>query len=256
MAWQFIKENRVVQFIKRKKAHLLFPIFTGVLGGWCGMLLTPVIGAIFIAMSIYLALVIFVPWHKISCNKLKICRDYFIPAVITLLIIVPVWNKLVSIFPSNDPYRQPLLTGKATIEIIISSEDKDVGTNHFNSWCLRGRIFLVKEQESLLEMWIATIPGIHIERIENNQLRYSGELSLHPNNKTTGKPIEYLKKAETALICIYDNIPQDSNVIGGETIITLNSSVCIKIPIPPQIMDYNTIVIQDIQKYITKGNCL
>ena len=153
-----------------------------------------------------------------------------------------------------DPYEQPLLTGIAYIDIIIGSKDKNIGTNHFNSWCYRGRILLVKEQESFLEMWIATMPGIHIERIENNQLRYSGELALKPDNKTTGKPISYLTKADSALIYIFDNIPQDSNIISGKTIITLNSSVRIEIPIPSQIMDGNAIVIEDIQKYFKKGN--
>jgi hypothetical protein len=258
MDWQKIKTHWLFSYFTQKNKHPLVPILTFVLGAWMGMLISPVTGAFLIGLSLYFALVIYFPWDKISQIKNKNIRIYLVPAIITILIILPFWNKLVSIFPITDPYKQPLLTGNATIEVIISSDDKNIGTNFHNSWCYRGRIFLVKEkeQELFLEMWIATVPGIHIERIENNQLHYSGELALHPNNKTTGKPIKYLTKAETALICIYDNIPQDGNVISGEAIITLNSSVCIKIPIPPQIMDGNIIVIQDIQKYITKGNRL
>ena len=183
---------------------------------------------------------------------------YFFLLVVCVLITCIFWDKLVYIFDRDNLYKKPLLTGKATIDVIISSEDKNLGTYHFNSWCYSGGIALGTKQELLLEMWIATLPGIHIERIGNNQLRYSGELALHPKNKTTGKPIKYLTNAEVAFIYIFDNMPQDGNVVSGEAIITLNSSVCIKIPIPPktQIVDGNAIFIQDIQKYITKGNCL
>lgn len=213
------------------------------------MLLTPTIGVIFIAITLYLALVIFVPWGKISWPKLKIYRDYFIPVAITFLIVAPTWNVLIDIFPSNSPYKQPLLTGSAIIEVIINTEDKSIGTKHSNSWCYRGRILLIKEQELFLEMWIATVPGIHVERIENNQLRYSGELALHPNNKTTGKQISNLTKANEALLCIFDHVPQDANVISGKITLTLNSSIRIEIPIPPQTMKDDTIIIKDIQKY-------
>jgi len=216
------------------------------------MLLTPTIGAFFIALSIYSALVMWFPWGEVNAIRLKPLHIYLLSAVITLLIVVPFWGKLISIFPTTDPYRQPLLTGKARIDVIVSSTDKNVGTKHSNSWCYRGRIFLVTGPEQFLEMWIAAIPGIHVERLGNNQLRYSGDFDLHPENETTWKPVSDLRVAEHALVFIYDNIPPDANVIDGNVVFTLNSTIQVKVPIMPQEIKSDMIFIEDFPKYFEK----
>ncbi len=77
------------------------PILTFILGAWMGMLISPAIGAFLIALSLYLALVIYFPWDKISQIKNKNIRSRLIPAIITVLIVWPLWGKLVSIFPNN-----------------------------------------------------------------------------------------------------------------------------------------------------------
>jgi len=152
------------KFFKQKKAHFLFPVFTGVLGGWLGMLLTPTIGVIFIALTLYLALVIFMPWNKISWPKWKIYRDYFIPAAITLLIVMPIWNVLIDTFPSDDPYKQPLRTGKANIEVIV--EPSTLINGGLKSFAGLGKISLIKDDNIILEM---NAPAAK-EQIENGQV--------------------------------------------------------------------------------------
>ena len=216
-----------------------------ILGVWVGMLLTPTIGAICFIITIFLVLVIFIP-----LEKMKRRHSVILFATITLAITLPNWNKLVSIFPSTDPYEQPLLTGQASLNLIIDSENNNLGTNSSNRWCSRVRFLLVQGQELFLEMYLATVPPIRVERIENNRLRYSGELALCPANKTTGKPIKYLRKADCALIYIFDNMPENYNVVGGVVVITLNSSIRIKAPILPQVVDGNNpVIIQDIRRY-------
>ena len=249
MFWKHIKQYKVFQFFVQTKKHSLFPIFTGASGVWLGMLVTPTIGGIFFVISLYSALVIWLPWDKIFRNKHNPLTKYIVSAILILLLIVPTWNKLISIFPTTDPYIQPLMIGKARVDVILGSEDKNIGTTFSNSWCYRGRILLVTGPKTYLEMYIATVPGIHIERTKNNQLRYSGELELYPDNKTTGQPISFLRNAECALVCIPDHIPRDANVIGGEVILTFNSSILVRIPIPPQKIEENLIIIENIQKY-------
>lgn len=250
MIWEFIKENRLSRYVRRGKAHYLFPLLTGALGVWTGMLLTPTIGALCFVITIFLVFIIFFPWGKFR-GKYSV----YISVIITFLIVLPNWNRLVSIFPTTDPYQQPLMTGKARVDVTISSKDENLGTQHRNSWCYSGRVFLVTGPELFLEMWIVTVPGIHVERVGNNQLRYSGDLELHPNNKSTGKPIHYLRKAEAALIFIYDNMPKEGDVISGELILTLNSAVRVEIPIPPQtVKGDEPIIILDIQKYFKNGS--
>lgn len=245
--WKFILNK--YSYYKQKKSHWSFPFFMWAWGGFFGMFINPSIGVIFFALGIYFALINFIPWGKIPWGKRKFYRDYFIPAALTLLIVMPLWNKLIYFCDHDNPYKQPLLTGKALIEMVVDSNDTDIGTKHPNSWCLRGRISLIKEQESFLTMDIRQLPGVQIKRIENNQLHYSGEFELSPENETTNKPINYLNKTDKAILYIPDNIPEDAYVISGKIIITLNSSVHIEIPMPSQKINDNAITIPNIQKY-------
>jgi hypothetical protein len=254
MVWENIKDRfNNNHIIKSIKTHWLYWLDAASLGALMSNLIsTPTINAALLILVVIATLIIII--DHITKSKTYRCIAYIAVLIVCIPSVIIWWNNLVYILDRDNPYKQPLLTGNATIEVIISSDDKSIGTNYFNSWCYSGRVSLGTEQELLLEMWVATVPGIHIERIENNRLRYSGELALHPNNKTTGKPIKYLTKAESAVILINEHLPPDSNVISGKAILTLNSSVRIEIPIPSQIMDGNNIIIQEIQKYLTKGN--
>ncbi len=253
MWWEFIINK--YSYFKQKKTHFLFPLFTGALGGWMGMLLTPTIGAIFIAASLYLAFVVFIPWDKISQFKFKWKKlrwkphyEYCIPAVITLLIIVPIWGKLVSIFPSNDPYKQLLKTGEANIEVTVDPNGvMEGGLRSFAGLCV---ISLVKNNDLILEMNVAAAR----QPLENGQVRFWAKPELNLNDISINKPIYQIAKAEVAIIWI-EKLPPKSNVLKGQVILTFNSSVRIEIPIPPQTMKDDVIIISDIQKYFKQKKC-
>lgn len=245
MLWQFII-NKFTYF-KQKKAHFLFPFFTGALGGWLGMFLTPTIGAIFIAITIYLALVIFMPWNKIPWKRLKTYNNYFIPAIITLVFVCPMWNKLIAIFPTTDPYQQLLQTGKANIEVTV--EPNDVISGGLQSFAGLGSILLIKDDNIILEMNGAAAK----KQIENGQVIFWVRPELYLKDKSINKPIYQLTEAQAAIIR-FEKLPPKSKVLKGDVVFTFNSSVHITIPIPPQTMENDAIIIQDIQKYFKKRN--
>jgi len=250
MNWQYIKENKIVLFIKQKKAHFLFPILTGALGGWLGMLLTPVIGAIFIAISIYLTLVIFVPWNKIPWNKLKVCRDYLIPAIICLLIVWPLWDRVITIFPSNDPYKQLLLIGTANISVTVEPNGEiGKGLKRFGLATISLVKGEIKEKNIMLQMsgWAGC------DQTENGQAGCGVKAELSATDNSVNRPIYRLAEADYAVIW-FEKLPPQSEVVDGNVIFTFNSSVHIEIPIPPQIMEENAIIIPEVQKYFKKGN--
>lgn len=248
MDWKFVKDNTIVRFIKRKKAHFLFPIFTGSLGAWLGLLLTPTIGVIFIAISVYLAIVIFVPWNKSFRNNWKLCCKYFIPAVITLLIVVLAWDKLISIFPTTSPYKQPLRTGEANIEVTV--EPNGLMSGGLRSFGGLGRVLLVKDGNNIiLEM---NGPAAR-EQIESDQVNFWVRPRLYLKANSINKPIYQITEAETAIIW-FEKLPPKSKVVKGEVVFTFNSSIRVEIPIPSQTMKDDVIIIQDIQKYFEKGN--
>jgi hypothetical protein len=108
---------------------------------WCGMLGHPLIGAFFLILSVYLFLVIFIPWHMIPVDRIKLVNrfkwdkikkpilTYGLPAIICLPLALLFWTNIVSWFPSPiskqdilalEPKRQ------AEIEFIIDGGGTDI----------------------------------------------------------------------------------------------------------------------------------
>jgi len=248
MDWQRITKNKLFSYFKRKNVYPLLPILTFILGGWLGMLTTPIVGVFCIALSIYLALVIYFPWEKISWKKFKICCDYLIPAIITILIVWPFWNKLVSIFPITDPYKQPLQIGKADIDVTVEPNGEIGGG--LRSFAGLGSILLVKDDNSIL----VEMEGVAARKqIENGQMVYWSKPELDIKDESVNKPICRLAEAERAVIW-FERLPPKSKIIKGEVAFTFNSSVHLVIPIPPQTMENDVIIIQDVRKYFKKRN--
>jgi len=107
MNWRFI--SKIIVFYKQAKTHFLFPILTFVTGWWFSMWIAkwttnPIFGAIGIAATIYLTVVILLSSNSYFRNKSKayrFCINCFIPAIICIAVVWPFWDKLIAIFPSN-----------------------------------------------------------------------------------------------------------------------------------------------------------
>lgn len=232
---------KIYNYYKRTKAHYLFPFLTGATGVWLGMLLTPTIGAICFLISIYLFFVIF-PLNKIHWVKLKTHRQHIISIIITLIIALFSWNKLIAIFPSNDPYKELLQTGTATV--VIGIEPNSVFLNEFPI----GYIQFLKDQEVFLGMGIS--PAKVETQIVDNQAFCKAIFDLDQTCKAIGNPISHLTKTEIAKINL-NIIPVKSRIADGYAIFSFNSSVSTdKIPIPSQTMENDFIVIQNVGKYL------
>ncbi len=249
MVWHI---SKIILFFKQAKNNPFFPVLTFVTGWWVSKIVAnwtdnPAFGAIGIAITIYLTLVISLPLMNCVRNKPKVrryCITYFVPLIITILIIVPFWDRLIVPFPTTDPYKQPLRTGTATV--VVGLEPNSVSLVQYPS----GYIQFMKGQEVLLGMKVS--PANIYTKIVNNQTFCNATFELDQTCKSVGNPICHLTKTEFAEISL-NIIPAKSRITDGYAIFTFNSSVRIVIPIPSQIMDGNTIMIQDIQKYFKKG---
>lgn len=89
-------------YFKSKAKHPLFAIFTGFAGVAIGMLIQPWIGAFCLSIAFYLALVIFVPWHKIY-NRFGNKMSLLLPTIICLVVIPLCWNYMIMLFSENKP---------------------------------------------------------------------------------------------------------------------------------------------------------
>jgi hypothetical protein len=148
----------------------------------------------------------------------------------------------------TDPYEQPLRTGTATI--VVKMEPNTASLELFPN----GYLLFVKDQEVLLRM---DAPADRIYgAIKNNQCLYKAIFELDQTSQAIDNPISHL--LQNASIEIYLNsIPSKSKVADGNAIFIFNDSVPpIKMPISPQTMDGNAIIIKDIQKYFKKESRL
>jgi len=211
-------------------------------------LTTPTITAIAIVLLVYIVLVILLEvWIKskicrwIKSEKRCYCIIYFSILIICILIASFFWNKLVYICDRDNPYKQPLRIGTATI--VIGIEPNSVFLNEFPI----GYIRFMKGQEVFLGMEIS--PAKVETQIVDNQAFCKAIFELDQTCKAIGNPISHLTKTEIAKISL-NTIPVKSKITDGYAIFHFNSSVSTdKIPIPPQTMENDVIIIQGIQEY-------
>jgi hypothetical protein len=240
MVWKFISNS--IEWVRKKCSNPLFPVFNAALSGAVSMILNmPTFGAILATVALYTALVMWTPWEKLG--KIK-NYNYFISALITFAIVFPFWNKLLDICNPNNPCKQPLRTGTASVEVIVEAD------SHFAAFSGGvGYISLVKDQNAILTMTSFNCYG---KRIGNNEAVFkSTAFNLDAMDNSIGKPIYCLFDAEYAQL----SMPLCSNkVIGGSIVCIFNNAVHREIPILRQTVDENGIIIQNIGKYLKKEN--
>lgn len=242
------KENKIIGFGKRAGTHPYFKVFWFFLVGVLGMWLTPIIGAI--CTLVFLSLGWAIVWDTIVRVKPKyyhFCISRVIPVIVCILVVLFYWDKYVALFPSTDPYKQPLQTGTATIAII--TEPNSVPLMRLPT----GHLQFMKGQEILLHM-NASMDKVY-EKVVDNRRAYKATFELDQICKAVGKPIYNLTKTEFVKISL-SVIPAKSKIVDGYAIFTFNGSATFTIFIPPQTMEDDVIIIQDIQKNLKKGNQL
>jgi hypothetical protein len=139
-----------------------------------------------------------------------------------------------------DPFKQPLRTGTATVEILISSS-ANVSSHYIDQG---GYIAFGKGQDAMLVMNSIDCFG---NQIGNNQVLYRGVFNLDATDKSIGKSISHLAEAEYAQIG-FGPLPQKSKVIRGSAICTFNSTVRIELSVPAQQMPKDFIIVPEVKK--------
>jgi hypothetical protein len=257
-----IKDKKIVQrFRSHKLSFLIMPI-----AGWFmgDLLNTPTIKAFSVVLlaSIILAILLDV-WikSKIS-NWFKTdfrcyCAIYLGLLIICVLIALPFRDLLVFMCDRNNPYKQPLTTCSADVQIIVDSNAP------FESYGHTGYILFVNGKMDVVytgKEHIITIKGhkelvfemvssfTYAERTNVNRIRFGAKLENVLLGPSIGKPVYKLSQSKYALLH-FDNIPNKSKIISGLIICIFNGSLRIEIPVPLQIMGDDKIIIPEIRKY-------
>ena len=233
-------------WFKQKKTHYLFPILTLAIGWWLSMLTNRIVGAIFFCITIYLLLVIFIPWDKIKISGKVILTTYLVPAIICLVIVVPMWNNIVSIFPSQ--YKDLIRTSTATVDITVQSEQDKSRTvlgegGGYLAFCKGSNALLVNIQSNY-----------DVTQSGESEFVYSGVFNMDVSSETTKETVKYLEQTEYIQIR-YSDMPDNTQVLNGKAIVTINNSVRFEFDVPPQPMNSNLtssnfIIIPNVKQYL------
>ncbi|MGB8225778.1 MAG: hypothetical protein WCE45_02760, partial [Sedimentisphaerales bacterium] len=215
MDWQFITENKLIQHFKAHWLYLLFaPVFAWVMSNF---LTTPTITAVAIVFLGYMALVILLEvWikskicHWIKSGNLCYFIIYFGLLIVCILIALPFWNKLVYMCDRDNPYKQLLRTGTATIEMRfqIINDNNNAKFSFRNGSCAT---LLLYTNHLLLSMTASScnyLPNIY------NECYYWYEATAFNLSEKIGEPISDIMEANLLRILIPD-FPANSNIIDG-----------------------------------------
>jgi hypothetical protein len=235
MVCKFIENNALVRHFK---AHWLY-YFVASDFVWVtsNFMTTPVITAIAVVFLVYGVIAILL--DALIPQKAIRWVMYFSLLAVCILITHAFWSKLVYACDKDNPYKKLLITGTATIEVVIDSNSED-----FEIWG-GSEIALVRKNQNILVMFTPTTTESYAQKIGNNEICYRATINLNANDKSVGKPISDLTNAEYVKIH-FQNMPQNSKVTRGVVTFIFNN-LPIRIPIPAQTID-NVIIIKDIQK--------
>ena len=206
---------------------------------------TPFIGAIVllvIEFGVVIALLELLT-KAIKSNIYRYSIICFIALVVCGLTIGFYWDVLYDCSNPTNPYKQPLQTGIATIEITTEENGP------YKSEWSEGYVKFIKEHKVLLMMPAQS--DMIFRELGNNRRWYRATFELDILGKFIGKPIRYFNKTESVWINL-SIILKKSKITGGTIKCTFNNSVCFQIPIPPQTMEDDIIVIPDVGKYFNK----
>jgi len=142
------------------------------------------------------------------------------------------------------PYRQPIRTATATVEVaIVSSED--IRIKYANKGATIG---FGKNKEPLL---ILRSDECTARQTGQNEVIYGAVLDMDTTSSAAGKPINFLKKTDYVQIKFFP-MPEKNKVSTGKVICTLNSDVQVEIIIPPQDTTKGLIFVRDLENVFSE----
>ena len=149
----------------------------------------------------------------------------YLIGVLALIVVLASWY-LIERSEKVAPYRRPIQTASATVEVIIESEE-DLNANYMDRG---GYLAFGLDSQALLTM---SSTQCRASQTGEGTVLYRGVFNMDVEDPAAGKPVSFLQEAEYAQIKFLP-MPKESKVLGGKATCIFNSEVRIQIAIPPQ----------------------
>ncbi len=140
----------------------------------------------------------------------------------------------------TNPYEQPIHSGSSTVEVVIQS-DKEINTNFMDQG---GYIAFGVKGKPIMVMASTSCIGVTTGK---NQVTYRGVFNLDAADVAIGKIINTLKETEFVQIG-FKPMPEQSLILDGKAICTINGIVRFEMKIPQQTMAKDFMIISNLKE--------
>lgn len=148
-------------------------------------------------------------------------------------------NELEKLKSYVNPFKKPIASASANVEVNIKSEEQVNGTY----MTVGGLLAFVKNRQSLL---LTSDTKSSASQTGKGEVIYKGNFQIQPNQSAIGKPVEILQESDLIQI-EFNIIPENSGVIKGSASVVINGDLRLDFEILPQQMQGKTIIIRDIK---------
>ena len=138
-----------------------------------------------------------------------------------------------------DPFKKPIASATAHVEVTIKSEEQ-VDTTYMNEG---GYLAFVKNRQSLL---LTSNTRSVARQNGKGEVVYKADFQIQDDYSAIGKPVEILKAFDLIQI-MFNKIPEKSDVVKGKASVVINGDMRFEFEILPQKMQNEKILIHNVK---------
>lgn len=143
-----------------------------------------------------------------------------------------------------DPFKRPIASAKAHVEVTIKSEEQ-VDMTYMTKG---GYLAFVKNRQSIL---LTSNTKSTARQNGKGGVVYKADLQIQADHSAIGKPVEILKTCDLIQI-MFRKIPENSYVVKGKASVVINGDMRFEFEVLPQQMQNEKIIIHNIkEKFLT-----
>ncbi len=170
----------------------------------------------------------------------KAAAQIFAIALVIYIANAIYWSQVANqIIPS--PSKKPINTCSATVEMVITSEDK--GQWHFAD---RGGYLIFGSNDH--ELLVASSEDSWGRPVAINEYLYRGVFQMDAMDSAVGKPVEMLKEADYVQVTFH-KMPPEAVLVRGTAICLINSELRFELTFPKQKAKEKKLFLRDLDSF-------
>jgi hypothetical protein len=136
------------------------------------------------------------------------------------------------------PYRQPIRSASATVEVFIRSDEPE------DDFFMDSGGYLAFSKGSQQLLTTASAQCL-VKQMGGGRLLFRGVFEMDATDPAVGRPVSALRQAEFAEVT-FEPMPPNAHVLEGRAVVTINSAVRFELAIPEQDAKNGLLFVRDL----------